>query len=99
MRYPDAPRAVPWIVHAVTGLGSIAGTVLLGLAQRFTSQERNNGNSVLNAPRTTPMRSAVHPTKFAELSFSLLLGAAVAAGIDARAAQAFDAVVTNAPRS
>jgi SPOR domain len=91
MRYPDALRAARWTV-----LGSVAGTVLLGLAQRFTSQEKNNGNSVLNAPRTTPMPPAVYPTKFAELSFLLLLGAAVAAGIDARAAQAFDAVITNA---
>jgi cell division septation protein DedD len=96
MRYPDALRAAPWIVLAATVLRSVAGPVLFGLAQRFTSQEKNNGNSLLNAPRTTPMRPAVYPTKFAELSFLLLLGAAVAAGIDARAAQAFDAAVTNA---
>jgi hypothetical protein len=38
----------------------------------------------------------VHPTKFARLL--LLFGTVVAAGIDARAAQAFDAVVNN-PRS
>jgi cell division septation protein DedD len=55
------------------------------------SQEKNNENLVLNAPQTTAMRRAVYPTKFAELSFLLLLGAVVVAGIDARAAQAFDA--------
>jgi hypothetical protein len=87
MRYPDALRAAPWIVLAVTVLRSVAGPMLFGL--RFTSQEKNNGNSLLNAPRTSPMRPVVYPTL-------LLLGAAVAAGIDARAAQAFDAVVTNA---
>jgi cell division septation protein DedD len=82
MRYPDALRAAPWIVLAVAVWGS--GTVLLGLAQRFTS----------HAPRTTPMRPAVYRTKFAEMSFLLLLAAAVAAGVDS--AKAFDAVVTNA---
>jgi cell division septation protein DedD len=87
MRYPDALRAAPWIVLAVTVWGS--GIVLLGLAQRFTSQEKN-------AARTTPMRPAVYRTKFAEMSFLLLLAAAVAAGVDVRAAEAFDAVVTDA---
>jgi hypothetical protein len=48
MRYPDALRTAPWIVLAVTVWRSGTGTVLLGLAQRFTSQEKN-------APRTTPM--------------------------------------------
>jgi hypothetical protein len=38
----------------------------------------------------------VYPTKFAELYFLLLLGAVVVAGIDARAAQAFDAEAINA---
>jgi SPOR domain len=89
MRYPDALRTAPWIVLAVTVWRSGTGTVLLGLAQRFTSQEKN-------APRTTPMRPAVYRTKFAELSFLLPLAAAVAAGVDVRAAEAFDAVVTSA---
>jgi hypothetical protein len=89
MRYPDPLRAAPWTVLAVTVWGSGTGTVLLGLAQRFTSQETN-------APRTTPMRPAGYRTKFAELSFLLLLAAAVAAGVDVGAAEAFDAVVTNA---
>jgi D-alanyl-D-alanine carboxypeptidase len=43
--------------------------------------------------RTTLIGRAVHPTKFARLL--LLFGTVVAAGIDARAAQAFDAVVNN----
>ena len=73
--------------------------MLVGRAQRFTSQEKNNGNSVLNAPQTIRMRRAVYPTKFAELSFLLMLGAAVAVGIGARAAQAFDAVAINARAS
>ena len=38
----------------------------------------------------------MYPTKFAELYFLLLLGAVVVAGIDARAAQAFDAEAINA---
>jgi cell division septation protein DedD len=38
----------------------------------------------------------VYPIKFAELYFLLLLGAVVVAGIDARAAQAFDAEAINA---
>jgi hypothetical protein len=42
------------------------------------------------------MRRAAYPTKFAESSFSLLLGAVLVPGIDARAAQAFDAVAVNA---
>jgi hypothetical protein len=72
-------------------LGSVVSTVLVGLAQRFSSQEKNNENLIRNAPQTTAMRRAVYPTKFAELFFLLLLGAVVVAGIDARAAQAFDA--------
>jgi len=92
-------RAALWIVLAVMVLGSVVGTVLVGLALRFTSQEKGNGNSVLNAPQTTRMRRAVHPTKFAELSFLLLIGTAVVAAIDARAAQAFDALAINARAS
>ena len=80
MYYPDTLCAALWIVLAVMVFGSIVGTVLVGLAQRFTYQEKNNGNSVLNAPQTTRMRRAVYPTKFAELSFLLMLGAAVVAG-------------------
>jgi hypothetical protein len=99
MYYPDTLRAALWIVLTAMVLGPIVGTVLVGLAQRFTSQEKNNGNLVLNAPQTTRLRRAVYPTKFAELSFLLLLGAAVVAGIDARAAQAFDAVAINARAS
>jgi cell division septation protein DedD len=85
MRYPDALRAAPWIVLAVTVWGSGTCTGLLGLPLKKK-----------NAPRTTPMRPAVYRTKFAELSFLMLLAAAVAAGVDVRAAEAFDAVVTNA---
>jgi SPOR domain len=69
--------------------------VLVGGARRFTSQERNIGNSVPKALRTKPIRRAMHPTKFARLYSLLLFGAVVVAGIDARAAQAFDAVVIN----
>jgi hypothetical protein len=54
-------------VLAVMVLGSVVGAVLVDLARRFTSQEKNNG-TVLNAPRTTPMRRAAYPTKFAESS-------------------------------
>jgi hypothetical protein len=43
------------------------------------------------------MRRPVDPTKFAELFFLLLLAAVVVAGIDARAAHAFDAEVPRAP--
>src|SRR6516225_2485464 len=99
MYYPDTLRAALWIVLALMVLGSVVGSVLVGLARRFTSQEKNNGNSVLNAPQPTRVRRAVYPTKFAVLSFLLLLGAVVAAGIDARAAQAFDAVAINARAS
>jgi hypothetical protein len=65
---------------------------LLGRALRFTSQERNIGNSILNAPRTTPTRRAMYPTKFAGLYLLLLLCAVVVVGIDASAVRAFDAV-------
>jgi hypothetical protein len=65
---------------------------LLDRAPRFTSQEKNIGNSVLNAPRMTPIRRAMYPTKFAGLYFLLLLCAVVVVGIDTRAVRAFDAV-------
>jgi hypothetical protein len=93
MYYPDTLRAALWIILAVMVFWSVVNTLLVGLAQRSTSQEKNNRNSVLNAPR--PMRRAVYPSKFAELYF-LLLGAVVLAGIDARAAQAFDAEAIDA---
>ena len=99
MYNPDALCAALWIVLAVMVLGSVVGTVLVGLARRFTSQQKNNGNPVLNGPQTTRMRRALYPTKFAKLSFLLLLGAAVVAGIDARAAQAFGAAAINARAS
>jgi hypothetical protein len=50
--------------------------MLVGGAQRFTSQEKNVGNSVPNALRTTPIRRAVR------LYSLLLFGAVVVAGID-----------------
>jgi hypothetical protein len=96
MHDTDTLSAALWIILSVMVFWSVASTVLVGLAQRFASQGKNNRNSVLNAPRTTPMRRPVYPTKFAELSFVLLLGAVVVAGIDTRAAQAFDAEATYA---
>ena len=53
--------------------------------QRFQLSRKNNENLVLNAPQTTAMRRAVYPTKFAELSFLLLLGAVVVARVVDRA--------------
>jgi hypothetical protein len=95
MRYADPLRAALWIILAVMIVWSVASTVLVGLAQRFTITRRNDENSALNAPLAMPMRSrVVSPAKSAE--FLLLLGAVVVAGIDARAAQAFDAEASNA---
>jgi hypothetical protein len=96
MYYPDTLHAALWIILAVMAFWSVVSAVLIGLVQRFASQEKSNRNSVLSAPRTTPMRRPVDPTKFAELSFLLLLGAVVVAGIDARAAHAFDAETIDA---
>jgi hypothetical protein len=91
MYYPDTLRTALWIILAVMVFWSVVSTVLVGLAQRFTSQEKNKGNSVPNAPRPTPVRRAVYATKFAELYCLLLLAAVSVAGIDARPARAFDA--------
>ena len=97
MHYPDTLRAALWIILAVMIVWSVASMVLLGLAQRFTVTRRNDGNSALNASLATPMHRAVCPTKSAKLYFFLLLlGTVVVAGIDARAAQAFDAEAINA---
>jgi cell division septation protein DedD len=94
MYYPDTAL---WIILAVMIVWSVASTVLVGLAQRFTVTRRNDGNSAPNAPLATPMHRALCPAKSAKLYFFLLLlGAVVVAGIDARAAQAFDAEAINA---
>jgi cell division septation protein DedD len=57
---------------------------------------RTDGIEEGRAAYPTFRSSAVYPTKFTELYFLLLLGAVVVAGIDARAAQAFDAEAINA---
>ena len=76
---------------------SVASTVLVGLAQRFTITGRNDVYSGQSAPLAKPMRSrAVSPARSAELYFFLLLlGAVVVTGIDARTAQALDAKAIN----
>jgi hypothetical protein len=96
MYYSDTMRAALWIILAVMVLWSVVSTVLVGLAQRFTSQEKNKGNSVRNAPRPTPMRRALYPTKFAELYRLLLLAGVVVTGVTAHPARAFDAQAINA---
>jgi cell division septation protein DedD len=96
MHYSVTLRAALWIILAVMAFWSVVGTVLVGLAQRFTLQERNDRNSAQNTLLTTPMHRAVHPTKFAQLYFFLpLLVAIVVAGVDAGAAQAFDSAAIN----
>jgi hypothetical protein len=97
MHYPDTLRAALWVILAVMIVWSVASTVLVGLAQRFTITGRNDGNSGLNAPLAKPMRSReVSPARSAKLYFFLLLlGAVVVTGVDARAAQALDAKAIN----
>ena len=76
MHYPDTLRAALWVILAVMIVWSVASTVLVGLAQRFTITGRNDGNSGLNAPLAKPMRSReVSPARSAELYFFLLLSA------------------------
>jgi hypothetical protein len=97
MHYPDTLRAALWVILAVMIVWSVASTVLVGLAQRFTITGRNDVYSGQSAPLAKPMRSrAVSPARSAELYFFLLLlGAVVVTGIDARTAQALDAKAIN----
>jgi cell division septation protein DedD len=97
MHYPVTLRAALWIILAAMAFWSVVSAVLVGLAQRFILQEKNDRNSAQNTQLKKPMRLAVHPTKFAELYFFLLLlGAVVLTGLDAGAAQAFDSAAINA---
>jgi hypothetical protein len=79
-------------ILAVMIVWSVASTVLVGLAQRFTITGRNDVYSGQSAPLAKPMRSrAVSPARSAELYFFLLLlGAVVVTGIDARNAKAIN---------
>jgi hypothetical protein len=97
MHYPDTLRAALWVILAVMIVWSVASTLLVGLAQRFTITGRKDVYSGQSAPLAKPMRSrAVSPARSAELYFFLLLlGAVVVTGIDARAAQALDAKAIN----
>jgi hypothetical protein len=96
MHYPVTLRAALWIILAAMAFWSVVSAVLVGLAQRFILQEKNDRNSAQNTQLKKPMRLAVHPTKFAELYFFLLLlGAVVLTGLDAGAAQAFDSAAIN----
>ena len=91
MHYPVTLRAALWIILTAMAFWSVVSAVLVGLVQQFILQEKNDRNSTQNTQLKKPMRRAVHPTKFVELYFFLLLlGAVVLTGLDAGAAQAFE---------
>jgi len=93
MYHPNTMRAAP--VRCRCCFLSII-IAPLGRAQRFSTLNKKHRKFSPERAGDYPHASAMYPTKFARLYFLLLLCAVLVAGIDARAVQAFEAVVINA---